>query len=242
MIPARQTSRSGFSLIEVLVAMAILTVIVMVVAGIFQQTSLAWSLGLRRSNAQSAVRAVVGAISRDLASIVDPANFAIGPGASDQSIRQEALDSQNGNIPITGLALDGSTLDFWMLTPPDMMDEDDKTSRELVHVVYTGGSGSVTRKVEAFGTDGASGYGASNDGGSESTFDLGDGSISFERIAPQDAAAFTSAYDAAGVRVTVRPATPASVYDYEIYVGSAGPDGEWGTDDDIRPWVEGETN
>ena len=56
--PAR---RRGFSLIEVLVAMAILTIIVLIVAGIFQQTSLAWSLGLRRADEQSAVRAVVGA-------------------------------------------------------------------------------------------------------------------------------------------------------------------------------------
>ncbi|HIV08493.1 MAG TPA: prepilin-type N-terminal cleavage/methylation domain-containing protein, partial [Candidatus Spyradenecus faecavium] len=35
-------SRRGFSLIEILVAMTILVVIVLIVAGIFQQTSLAW--------------------------------------------------------------------------------------------------------------------------------------------------------------------------------------------------------
>ena len=62
----------------------------------------------------------------------------------------------------------------------------------------------------------------------------------FETIDPDDATKFTSLYEAAGVRVIVTPTRPPSVLDYEIYVGSCGPDGRWGTDDDIRPWVEGE--
>mgnify|MGYP003559011032 CR=1 FL=1 len=52
-----QLRKRGFSLIEVLVAMTILSVIVLIVAGIFQQTGLAWSLGLRRADEQSMIRA-----------------------------------------------------------------------------------------------------------------------------------------------------------------------------------------
>lgn len=238
-IPFRSAARRGFSLIEVLVAMAILTIIVLIVANIFQQTGLAWSLGLKRANEQSSVRAVVGAISRDLAMIVDPANFVIGPAQSDQSIRDEAMDM--GYVDPGSGALGGSSLDFWILRAPDMLDDDDKATRELMHVTYTGGN-PVKRTVTAFGTSGDGDPGSDEDAGaSDSEFDLGSGGgIRFEAIDPDDATRFTSLYDAAGLRVIVSPTKPPAVLDYEIYVGSCGPDGRWGTDDDIRPWVEGE--
>lgn len=241
--PLRQSfrrARRGFSLIEVLVAMAILTIIVLIVAGIFQQTGLAWSLGLRRANEQASVRAVVGAISRDLSMIVDPANFVIGPGQSDQSVRDEAMD--NGDVAASEGTLDGNTLDFWILRASDIFDEDGTATRELFRVTYSGGN-PVRRTVEAFGSSGYDPPSATdeNAGASESEYDLGTGGgIRFETIDPDDATKFTSLYEAAGVRVIVTPTRPPSVLDYEIYVGSCGPDGRWGTDDDIRPWVEGE--
>ncbi|MBR4317480.1 MAG: prepilin-type N-terminal cleavage/methylation domain-containing protein, partial [Kiritimatiellae bacterium] len=78
-----QTLKRGFSLIEVLVAMTILSVIVLSVANIFQQTGLAWSLGLRRADEQSMIRAVAGSLTRDLSTMVDPANFICGEVGSD---------------------------------------------------------------------------------------------------------------------------------------------------------------
>lgn len=228
--------RRGFSLIEILVAMAILVVIVLIVAGVFQQTSLAWSLGLRRATEQGNVRAVAGAIGRDLSMIVDPANLAIGPAAADASLQQRALEA---GLPEPTESLASNTaLTFWALMAPDLWDEEqDKVARELALVKYEAGSGSVTRTVTTF-----------DDAGSptdtESVFKLGTGRIEFETIPGVAAEDFTSAYsgdgDAAGIRVVVTPAGALSVNDYEIYVGSAGPDGEWDTDDDIRPWVEGE--
>lgn len=235
--PAR---RRGFSLIEVLVAMAILTIIVLIVAGIFQQTSLAWSLGLRRADEQSAVRAVVGALSRDLSMIVDPANFVIGPTHGNTSERDTAMEA--GDLDAADGTLDGNTLDFWILRAPDLFDEDGTATRELYHVTYSGGN-PVKREVKAFG---AQGYDTPSDtseeaGGGESEYDLGTGgSVRFEAISPDDDTKFASLYEALGVRVVVTPTRPPSVFDYEIYVGSCGPDGRWGTEDDIRPWVEGE--
>lgn len=228
--------RSGFSLIEILVAMAILVVIVMIVAGVFQQTSLAWSLGLRRATEQGNVRAVAGAIGRDLSMIVDPANLAIGPAAGDASVQAGALDA--GLPDATEPLASNTALTFWALMAPDLWDEEqDKVARELTRVSYQAGANSVTRTLTTY-----------DDAGSptdtESVFKLGSGKIEFETIQGVAAEDFTSAYgesgDVAGIRVVVTPAGALSVNDYEIYVGSAGPDGEWGTDDDIRPWVEGE--
>ena len=181
--PAR---RRGFSLIEVLVAMAILTIIVLIVAGIFQQTSLAWSLGLRRADEQSAVRAVVGALSRDLSMIVDPANFVIGPTHGNTSERDTAMEA--GDLDAADGTLDGNTLDFWILRAPDLFDEDGTATRELYHVTYSGGN-PVKREVKAFG---AQGYDTPSDtseeaGGGESEYDLGTGgSVRFEAISPDD--------------------------------------------------------
>lgn len=215
----------GFSLIEVLVAMTILSIIVLIVAGIFQQTGLAWSLGLKRADAQSVTRAVVGALGRDLAMMVDPYNFVM----------------MDGETPLTSesdLAAEGKLsggLDFWILRPPTDPDEQLKGSgngalRELIRVTYSGGS-SVTRKEEPY------------DGGknTSTTYALKGGSITFETVSGSNYdAAFNSSYPLPAVKIKIKPQTPPTVNDYEIAVASCGPDGKWGTEDDIRPWPEGE--
>lgn len=234
---ARKALRAGFSLIEILVAMTILTVIVLVVSEIFQQTSLAWALGSKRADAQSVTRAVVGAIGRDLAMMVDPANFVIGADENDESTRKEAyaagrLDAAGDSGQLTG------GLDFWILRPVDLsttkQTAQDVPYRELVHVTYKGGA-NVTRTEEAF---------TSSDGGSmgnkkSTTFNLKSGSVQFSSPGA-DYSGYASFYEEMGVKITVKPATPETIDDYEIAVGSCGPDGKWGTEDDIRPWVEGE--
>lgn len=218
-------SRRGFSLIEVLVAMTILSIIVLIVAGIFQQTGLAWSLGLKRADAQSVTRAVVGALGRDLAMMVDPYNFmpmdGTAPLAADRGITSPGK-------------LSGS-LDFWILRPPTDPKETLKGDpggalRELIHVTYSGGS-SVTRKEEPY------------EGGrsSSTTYALKGGGVTFERVSAggyDDA--FNSGYDQPAVQIKIKPQTPPTVNDYEIAVASCGPDGKWGTEDDLRPWPEGE--
>ena len=235
--PLRRLGRRGFSLIEVLVAMTILTVIVLIVAGIFQQTGLAWTLGLRRADAQSVTRAVVGAISRDLAMMVDPANFVIAPAEQDGSARESAYSA--GNVDAADGALSGS-LDFWILRPADLsmtdMADSSLPTRELVHLTYSSGS-NVTRKEEIFAGDPPR-----LKQQRDTRFNLGRGSISFTEPSGTNYAGFASLYDQAGIEIKVKPHTPETINDYEIAVASCGPDGEWGTEDDIRPWVEGEDN
>ncbi len=225
-LPARGMARlrRGFSLIEVLVAMTILSIIVLIVAGIFQQTGLAWSLGLKRADAQSVTRAVVGALGRDLAMMVDPYNFV----------------SMDGTTPLTkdDIATPGKlsgSLDFWILRPPTDPEEllkgrGNVALRELVRVEYSGGQ-QVTRKETPY------------DGGSttSTTYALKGGSITFESVGNSGyGTAFNSCYDLPAVQIKIKPQTPPTVNDYEISVASCGPDGRWGTEDDIRPWPEGE--
>lgn len=64
-------TKAGFSMIEVLVASAILTIIVMMMGMLFQQTSLAWRTGTKRADAYIQVRSFVGALQRDAADAVD---------------------------------------------------------------------------------------------------------------------------------------------------------------------------
>lgn len=225
--------KSGFSLIEVLVAMTILSVIVLIVAGIFQQTSLAWSLGLRRADEQSMIRAVAGALTRDLSMMVDPYNFVPGAAEADGSVRDKALDE--GGLDSGSGGLSNSSIDFWMLKPADDVAETSNApSRELVYVEYSAGGGSVKRKESAFNDTG------SLSERSSATFKLGNGSVRFETMSQLDFKGYASLYEEGGLTIKVSPVTPESINDYEIAVGSCGPDGQWGTEDDIRTWVEGE--
>ena len=230
-------SRRGFSLIEILVAMSILVVIVLIVGGLFQQTSLAWTLGMQRATEQANVRAVAGALGRDLASMVDPGNLAIYPSKSggDQQAGALEVGKLDGDVSIS----EGGLV-FWALQAPDMFDEDTKdTSRELTLIEYATSGSKVTRTVSAYDKSSGSLSTSENQGGSTSEFDLGDGGISFEAI-DEGYADFASPYEFAGVRIKVTPAKPSTITGYEIYVGSCGPDGESGTEDDIYPWGEGE--
>lgn len=224
-------SRGGFSLIEILVAMSILVVIVLIVGGLFQQTSLAWTLGMQRATEQSNVRAVAGALGRDLASMVDPGNLTIYPSKSggDQAGALKA-----GKLK-EAVSVSEGELAFWALRAPDLFaKEDDSVTRELIFIKYSVGN-EVTRTVSAYGTS------DSLEEISNAKFNLGDnGSISFHEI-KEGYADFASPYgETAGVRIEVTPTKPSTITGYEIYVGSCGPDGIKGNEDDIYPWGEGE--
>ncbi len=237
-----RSARKGFSLIEILVAMTILTIIVLIISVIFQQTGIAWTIGMKRATAQSATRAVVGAISRDLAMIVDPCTFVISPSKDGTSLQDEAL-SQGVLVQGDAGSLQGS-LSFWILRPDNTAATDMSTSqasaRELAHVKYTLG-GQVTRTETIFNNTG-DGFTTSSNEQKTTTFDLGQGGVTAEEIQMSGSAndAFSSIYATSGVKLTVRPDRPVDIDNYEIFVGSCGPDRTWGTEDDIRPWVEGE--
>ena len=66
---------AGFSLIEVLVATALLIMIVGMIGFVFRQSSMSWDSGIRRAEGITRVRAVIGAIERDVRSAIDAREF-----------------------------------------------------------------------------------------------------------------------------------------------------------------------
>ena len=63
--------RSGFTLIEVMVATTILLMMTVMMGALFRQASSAWDAGNAQAEGGMIVRGVVGAIARDLATAVD---------------------------------------------------------------------------------------------------------------------------------------------------------------------------
>lgn len=79
---------SGFSLVEILVATTILLVIVVLVSMVFQQQSAAFQAGVDRTQGQSALRSVMGMVSRDLSMAVDSEDY---PGLPENDFSPESL-------------------------------------------------------------------------------------------------------------------------------------------------------
>jgi len=68
-----QGRRRGFTLMEILVAMTILAIIILIVSGIFQQSSTAWEAGERKTELNMEGRAAIDLMAQELANAVaDP--------------------------------------------------------------------------------------------------------------------------------------------------------------------------
>jgi prepilin-type N-terminal cleavage/methylation domain-containing protein len=63
-------NRHGFSLIEIMVATAILVVLVLLMSGIFHQSSVSWDAGTRKAQGNMVARAVLGFMARELSGAV----------------------------------------------------------------------------------------------------------------------------------------------------------------------------
>jgi len=92
--------RSGFSLIEIMVAMAILSIIVLMMSTIYHQSTLAWDSGTRKTKGSVVARAVLGLISKDLSLAVVDTNI-LTRGIGDMYI-------QNGAKSIRFVTLGGT--------------------------------------------------------------------------------------------------------------------------------------
>jgi type II secretory pathway pseudopilin PulG len=68
--------RGGFSLVEILIAVTLLLVIVIMISMVFQQASGAWASGSTQAKSESAIRAVLGSVERDLLNAVDARDYA----------------------------------------------------------------------------------------------------------------------------------------------------------------------
>lgn len=123
--------RAAFSLIEVMVATAILMVVVLMVGSIFTQASSAWDSGYSRAEGGAALRGVAGAMTRDLETAVDMRDF-----------------FPNEDAPV---AAKNDSLEFVCLKVNDrapgksQSDGDAESPREFVHVKYTVTGGKVQR-------------------------------------------------------------------------------------------------
>jgi hypothetical protein len=102
-----------------MVATVVMAIMVVMIGGLFQQASSSWDAGYIRAEGGMAVRAVVGALTRDAATAVDGRRFGLSK-------------------PIE---VDGSTITMYRLAPGAV-----GGNRDIVKVVYSGGS-TVTRKV-----------------------------------------------------------------------------------------------
>lgn len=84
--------QSGFTLIEVLVAMTVLSVLILMVANIFQSSSVAWNIGTQKADMNTAARAALDYMARDLAAAVaGPIEKAGSGGADYLTFRQQSL-------------------------------------------------------------------------------------------------------------------------------------------------------
>ena len=100
--PPISRSRSGFSLLEVLLATTVLIIIVMLVSLVFQQSHVAWMSGTNRAEADTVLRSMLGQMERDLTHAVDPSAFGIDNAPSG------GFSIKTGSGPIQLLTLDGT--------------------------------------------------------------------------------------------------------------------------------------
>ncbi len=115
-------NKQGFTLIEVMVATAVLLIMVVMIGTLFTQSSAAWDTGYARAEGGMIVRGVVGAISRDLNTLIDGRPF---DGVWTSADPVEVSDS---------------SLSFICMKAGE-----DKDAREPHLIEYSAGS-SVTRK------------------------------------------------------------------------------------------------
>ena len=84
---------AGFTLIEVLVAMTVLAVMVLMVANIFQSSSASWNIGTQKADMNTAARAALDFMVRELASAVAGPIETVAVGAHPEIV----FDLRNGN-------------------------------------------------------------------------------------------------------------------------------------------------
>jgi prepilin-type N-terminal cleavage/methylation domain-containing protein len=206
----KKDARAGFSMIEVLVAATILVVIVMMLSMIFQQTSIAWRTGVRRADAFTQVRALIGAVQRDAAKAVD------------EKCIEETLRSggkpQNFNGGLRFFTLSGNGF------------VNNQALRSISYVEYVGGT-----RSESF----LQGDGTWSTPETAQVTDFvewsGDDTINLENFRIQEV---PSGVDGLPLSVRFTVSVTSKGYNLEIGAASAGPDGAWDTKDDIRTWVQ----
>ncbi len=205
--------RSGFSLIEVLVATALLVIIVGMVGFVFRQSSMSWNSGIHSAEGSMMVRSVIGALERDLRSAVDAREFGLNQTFS------------------------GSDLEFIALVPPEQNKGDsEKEERAIMKVRYSGGT-RVERKAWRLHANGDKSWTTS--GSAETTTLLepvGSDDPSYGKSSPSVSVSFSSSEGSSStfpryVTITAELTNKESFSGLEVR--STGPDRKANTKDDI---------
>jgi prepilin-type N-terminal cleavage/methylation domain-containing protein len=204
-------NESGFSMIEMLVAAAIMVVLVMMLSMLFQGTSTAWRIGVRRAEGYTRLRSAIGAMQRDASAAVP-----------EQSIPPEIRSKLGGSQSFSG------GLSFYTLTGTGA----DPALRSPTFVQYSAtGDRKVTTLTGSGGTENTE----------NNVMDFVSGSSQAGQLFTQITGIEAGPTPALGglplfVKISARVSTRGTSLD--IGAASAGPDKAWGTKDDIRTWVK----
>ncbi len=205
-----KSADAGFSLIEVLVASTILLMIMMMLGMLFQQSSQAWRTGTRRADMYEQIRGYFGAIQRDAAAAVD-----------EKTIPQRLRTLLGGNQNFSG------QLQFYTLSGSGFYNNQVSSQnprRSLTFVTYSG----LNRREQRLCVTGTESVNATI------ASDISVGTIqpfswNGNGVSGSDFPAFIT------VKAAVNPRRGKTM---EIGAGSAGPDMQWNSKDDIVTWVD----
>lgn len=214
-LKTEKKQHGGFSMIEVLVASTILTVIVMMLGMIFQSTGLAWRTGVQRADSFMQVRGFLGAIQRDLSAAIDSRD--LPPTLT--SGRQQQFSS--------------STLSFFTLSGKGFNNAGNPY-RALTHITYDTAGNRTEARLRAGGGWDTTTYNVMTS--AERQLNPNKPSISIQGFQPVYEAGASS--PALPLYVNIKARVISSGYTLEIGAASAGPDMTWGTKDDIATWLE----
>lgn len=204
-------NRDGFSMIEVLVAATIMVVIVMMLAMLFQQTSMAWRTGVKRADGYMQIRAVLGAIQRDASAAVN--------------MPQKIVDSLGGGGE---QKFDGG-LAFYTLT--GTVDKDGNVVRALKYITYDSSGQRTESVLKPKATKVSQDVSSNVKDVYERTGNPNSATVGSFTFTP---------YPTVGFPLYVTVDTEVTTYGYSLDIGawSAGPDKAWDTKDDIKTWTD----
>lgn len=193
-------------MVEMLVASTILTILVMMLSMLFQSTGIAWRTGVQRADTFMEVRGFFGALQRDLSNAID---------------EREVPEILRSGKP---QRFDSTSLAFFTATGTGFKENTSTPYRALRYITYnTNGERTEQRLIASSSAswDSAISYNVMT-------------SASIERFE----AIYASGSGTAGlpVFINIKAKVTSSGYTLEIGAGSAGPDRQWETKDDITTW------
>ena len=214
----KNKSNAGFSMLEVLVASTILVIIVMMLSMLFQQTGIAWRTGVRRAGIFMQARSLIGALQRDAVKAVD----------------ENSIDDRLTALLGGGQDFKADRLSFYTLSGSGFEGDDIVNGvprRSLSFITYNAEGKRTEIPLLANGKPGTP------------VSSVVTVSISGNKNAPQTSppifdytyAPYNSEFP---ISMRLKADVTSEGYNLEIGAGSAGPDGAWGTKDDIRTWIE----